>query len=859
MKKIINRLEEKKSFCFLILSVIILIAFYKVLNYPFNANREIGWIIQLTGRDFSFISLMKSHGFISYINYLLFGINPSGWYLTGIIIHILATYLIFIFASAVLESRKTGFVVSLLFSISTAWHDAVTIGSAYSMYPAQLFLFLGFLFFYRKFRLYKNIYFYVISLLIYFVIIPVRDSGIFFILIFFIYDVSYHLQKELFTLIKNLIVQRSKRTHFRKNIILLSGKVLQWILPWIPFVLITVFFIFLRQWYGGSPYDFNDHRARLTLKLLSEKDYFTYFRYGILGFFYYLPTHIIPYPLLNVLRDVLMTFSQNSFFTAYLVPFLGFIYYLILVLITLKSRKKNYFHHLLFGLSFLTISTLFYSFAITLTESDFSQSFGYDEHRWRYVPFFGSVFFLTVFFSHVLGKRYLGKKYVSVFLIFYLVFNTVLLWQIEDQKFNDVLIQEKLFNSTIKRIFPSYASENIIYFFPVSYQLRDYLEEWHNLWKDFYPNLLNPPENWAYEEFSKVLAKIKKSEIKLTDIYFIDFDTEKGVIDYTKKVRELIPKQHTLNVESISKNYIFQTNGILPVEFPYTATITLKVNLGQAKGKGIEAKKFDALLKYMKSHKIVHDAIQVDVCNTSGKRVMYDPNHLIDGNLGTRSVWHADCGPDWFIIDLGSVYPVSGFILGGLTDDTLNPSNYYYEISRDGRKWEKVFRVENNKKWEMMDRWPMVYNARFIRVTVLTTQRGGFVQLNEAEPVLETASDVFSIWKTRSKLMDDFYHVIENANGEQILAIQQVEDSYIMLRFFWQTNLTGVPEETTSFYFPVKLDDQYHTYTLPIYESEAFSWHGHFLKRKIEHIGIDINKFPGDINIESIQLKPLYE
>lgn len=861
MEKIIKFFNERIGARWIFIAVIIFIGFYKTLDFPFHANRDIGYFFQMTGGIFDILSLIKGHAFILFLNYKLFGVNPGGWYFTGILMHIFATWMVYIFVSSLLRNRNIGFATALWFGVSTAWHDAITIGTINSTYPAQIFLFLASLYLLKKGRESKSLKSYLLSYIVFSAMIMIRDSGILFFPILILFDFIFYFDH------KYLFEKEKTKYGLKVNVKKSLKKLLLFLLPLVLFIISTLFFIFLRELDGGSPNDFIDHRAKLVLKLIADKEYFLYIKYGILGFFYYLPTHIIPYPILNFARGIITEIINVDLLKTYFFPGLGFIFYLSAIILTLKKRKDAIFKYLVFSLVFLTISTIFYSFAISLTEADYIQDYPFDEHRWRYSAFFGTSLFIIVYFSNLLRQRFDKKKALRISFVIIslnLILNIFLLWKIQDQEYNNTFKSQKLFQTTMIKLFPSYEKNNVLYFFPISNQFRDYLEEWHNLKNDYYPKLGNLRQDWSYEEMEKVLNNLSKGEMNLNNAYFVDFNPEKGVIDYTQKVRKEILNQKGINVLqkplNVSESSIdFNISGISPVEFPYTASVTLKATLGDsAKGKGIDKEKFNTLVLYAKTHTQLLENMSVDVCNTSGKRIIYNPTHLIDGNLGTRSVWFADCGPDIFVIDLGKSYLLSGFLLGGLINDTLAPSKYSYEVSEDGKNWKTVMLKEENLDWQMMDKWSDYYNSRYIRVTVFSTQRGGFVQLDEAEPITAEEAQVFQYWSKRDELMKDLYNLFSNINTDQLNYIKSSGFNRAFARFSWETNLTGVPENTTSFYFPFTVDGQYHTYEIPIYESEAYSWSGQFLKRYIEKIGLDFGNFPGDISISDLRLIPKY-
>ena len=131
-----------------------------------------------------------------------------------------------------------------------------------------------------------------------------------------------------------------------------------------------------------------DH-LRAASFLLSEGKYFDYLKYGIISFGFYLPPHIIPYPFVNILRNIVTRFLSTQAIKLYFFSVLGYSYYLLLIILTFRSRGKAIFRILLFALFIISVPTLFYSFAFTPYEPFFWRDYGYDENRWRYVSFFG--------------------------------------------------------------------------------------------------------------------------------------------------------------------------------------------------------------------------------------------------------------------------------------------------------------------------------------------------------------------------------------------------------------------------------------------------------------------------------------
>lgn len=846
---------------FTILTLLAFLGFYKIFTFTFHHNREIVSILPVLAQP-TIIKLMKSHVFIHFFNYHVFGLNVWGWYLTGLILHLLATFMIVVFVNTITKKRTLGFLAGLWFVVSTAWHDTVTFGTQESLVAGQLFLFLTGIFFYSLFRQGKKKWLsYPLSLIFFLMFTPLRESGLLFYPLLFVYDLIFYFpwQKIL------------KGPINRKNILL----IVKFLLPLIPFFLISLSYIVIRNSYGGSPDDASDGRIKFKIFLLLEGKYLEYIKYGIISFGFYLPPHIIPYQFVNILRNLVVRYLPLEAIKLYFFSTLGYIYYFLLVVLTIRSRGKAFFKTLLFALSIITIPTLFYSFAFTPYEPFFLRDYGYDENRWRYVAFFGTSLFLIVYFSEFFKKR-VDKKLlptlVSAIFIGNLLLNIGLMWSIEDKMYNESFKPQKLFYSTFLKTFPTFENNYAIYAYPKSDFLGDYMWEWFGLKKFYYPNLTSLRPDWGYGEINRVLKVVQKDSSSLKDFFFIDFQPDKGVINYTTQAREMIRHQESvvLGVNKVlpSENKLsLSVDKISPVEFPYNLEITLRANFNWDKFRGRESSlsqpELSALIKYYKSHTFFLNSVKVlDICSGAQEApssVAFIADHLTDGNFGPRSMTYADCFQGKITLDLGEEHELSGVIMGGIENDPHLPFHYIYEVSRDGNNWEKVMEVEENRRWELMDKWSKPYKARYLRVKTISTQTGIWLMLDEIEPVLAEAVDIFNYWSSRQKLTNDLHNLFSKLNLDQALYSYNLGVNRGFARFYWKTNLSSPPEAEISFYFPYLIDGKSHTYTLPVYESEFYSGQGQFLKRYLQELDFDFSSFLGEITIDKVKLLPKIE
>lgn len=851
VQSVFKKIIQSYLLQFTIIAVLVLIAFYKVFNFSFHANREIGWLMGITGQNFTLVNLIRSHGFISAFNFMVFGMNPKGWYLTAVILHILATSMLIVFTANLTKSRIIGFVTGLWFSVSLAWHDTITFGSQEGVYSAQFLIFFIAIFFYKKFREKKQKLSYLLAFLFLAITLPLRELGLIFFPILFLFDIIFFFRHD-------------RRESFVAN----AKKLLRFVLPQIPFIIFALIYFILSKTYLEPPHYFADERVKLQRALLTQGHYIKYLFISAASFGTYLPPHVIPYPLLNFFRELTFMLFLYKVIKLSFFSILGYLLYIGFLLLAFKQKNTKYFKFFLFAIAIISVPTFFYSTAVSMDENMFLRDYSYDENRWRYFAFYGTSLFI-VLYLYVLYEKYskvkkrLKAKLFAIIILANLLINTIFLWNEENKMYNEMFHAQKLFYSTMQREFPSYPKYNILYAFPISYALGDYLHEWFSMRNVLYPNSGDLPKNWTYGEMEKLLMDLKEGKIQLENVYFIDFNPIDGVINKTEQMRAAIRNQRAIPlVMATVLNEGFGSWKVpeksAHIEIPYDIKVTLRADRTFRKypTKQVFTKdKIDALTAYTRSHMIFLNNISVTACGTRGNMLLYDKSHLNDGIFADRSTWFADCIPGVVTLDLGNTYNIAGVVMGGFYNDPQVPRAYFYEISTDNKVWKKVHEVKENTRWEMIDKWPRTYDARYVRIYITDTQKGSFAVLDEIEPVLTQASSVFSLWSERSKLAQDMYRLLSHVDESTMQTlVEQGVPGFGKLR--WITNGVNYPDQQISYYFPFAIDGQYHTYTLPIYDSEHYSRHGQFLRRYINEITLDFSSFPGTVTVDSIVLRP---
>ena len=115
------------------------------LNYWFFMGYEAFWLPGSKSDIFEFIPLYRSHAFIYFLNHRLFGWNASGWYFTGILIHIISTIVVIYSINKILSLfikkynlEICALFIGSIFGVSPFFHDVITWGSFNSYYGVIL-------------------------------------------------------------------------------------------------------------------------------------------------------------------------------------------------------------------------------------------------------------------------------------------------------------------------------------------------------------------------------------------------------------------------------------------------------------------------------------------------------------------------------------------------------------------------------------------------------------------------------------------------------------------------------------------------------------------------------------------------
>lgn len=836
-----------------------LFAFYQIFNFWFFHGWETSWLGPDPDKS-SFTELMRSHGFISYLNYMLFGWNPRGWFVTALLLHLFATFAAVYFVGTILKNRVIGFLTGLVFVATTAHHDVVTWGSFESLYAAQTLGFYLTLIFFYAYRKTGKMLLYGASLLTFFLSAILRESGLILIPILFVFD-SLLLNSKLFA--------DGFRGRFDKK------KIRSFLAAQLLFWLVGGVYILLRISYGGSPNDFIDERVQFRILLFNEYRFLEYFGYGILAFGQYIPPYFIPYPLLNFLKGKVYAQLPLEFIHYYFFVVMGWAFYIGIVAAWILQRKSKFFLFLSFFLTMFTIITAFYSLAWTVKLSFLPIPYSWSENRWRYFAFTALAPFLIISlfnFSNFLRLRFrtkhLNTGIITGVIFFYVSVNFVFLHYIQQNMYIQNHHPSKQFYSTFVKVFPNLTEDMRFYQYRGSPGLNDFFAELSVIKQEFYPNVKKLPSDWVRVDMYYPLLQLSEGRIQTDKFRFVDFSVNEGVRDRSEEVY----RYHAAQKEERYDALEFQREGSwytvelavsAPVELRkyYTLRYTAAPAYKKSGSSVISDDHLSAIAAYSRDIAALKNA-RVKVCKTMGpeKEPFYDfrGSNIVDGNLSKRSYWWADCRPAWVEVDLGEEREIHGFAWSSINAKDAAPRNYYYEVSNDGKKWETVSEVRANQSSSRIDLLNGPIKAQYIRFTIVETEYRAMAIVNEFVPIFSEFSPVASSYQSLEEVYNDIYSYVDSVSTSQIEQLNSAEASVIWAKVVWQTKPeNSIPEEERTYYIPLFADGSPHEYTFEIPESEYYSVQGQFLDRYITAMTFQFH-YNTEVSLQDLTVTPMF-
>ncbi len=829
-------MSEKKKHILIIISLGIL-AWAPTLNFWFFKAYEASW---LTGvAPYTIINLLKAHAFLYFIDWKIFGWNPWGWYLTGLIIYLIASVLFYNLLSVITKKNDFSLIASLIFLLSTSYNDVLTWGSFNAYYPLLLICMLLCLTFFAKFKTEENKKYYALSVLFAFLGFYVRETGIVIIPLITLFDFFFSKEK---VLSRKYLIEFAKRQ--------------------LPFYLTTLLFFFIRTIYGGTGGDTADSNVKLQMRFVEDHLYFEYAKASLLTIGKLVPPQIIPYELLNWIREFGSKFINYELMNKYFFPLTGFGLLGIFSLFYLKIKNnKNYSHLFGFFFAWLLLFSLFVSLAVPYTPEVLARVYEYNTMRYRFFAFVGT----SVLISCLLFVLVRKVKILYGIIFIWLAINLLWIWKIEREVYKDFYKPAKEFYIAFNTYFPTLSTKTVFYLFPHAPALSDYLYEWNTIKDQKYSNLNNQPFR-VESQIIAVLNKVKSKKINLEDVIFLDYSKEDGLINNTQKVKKelLDQKEYPINLKQEGSNIFLSHEFTGPfTDIPYNSVISYSSGVRDfSKGSKADSEKFKALVDYSLQRNEYLKTAKVKTAYTMSQREgepFYHvlPRNLVDGNIGNRSLWIADTFEPWVEIDLGKEKEISAVAWGSIENTTRIPATYKILISKDGKTWEKVTDIKNSVVANKIDKFIKPVNARYVRMEIDTTSGGDFVSLDEFEVIDSSADKILNLYSDRNNLFYDAVNIFNFSSGENdILYLQDKGLNLFWGELVWETSKTTSSENNQRKYFPVILDFSNHVIEVEIPEGEINSGTGNFLNKYINKVSIKFINGPFNLIINSMSLAP---
>ena len=828
-------------------------AWYKTLNFWFLKAYEANWLAGTS--PYTLPDLIRGHAIVYYLDWKIFGWNPWGWYLTSLFLHITASLLLYTLISKLTKNNLLAFLTGLFFVASTAYNDVLTWGSFNSYYPLLLTLILLTFLAFAKFKeSSKNIYL-ILTYILLFIAFLIRETALAVVPLLTIFDLYF-----------------VSRTNGKKSL-------KQFLIRQAGFYLLIILFLKTRTSYGGVSGDTADSNVKMQIKFVKEGLYLEYARRSLLTFGKLIPSHFIPYPILNKMRQAYAlnhpkNVDQINF---YYFPIIGWIFFSIVSVVVLLLRKvRIYGKLLLFFFLWFTMFTAFVALALPYIDEVLIRDFEFNTMRYHYFAFVGtSVIFAvltTLCYENLLAAiRKPARRFILItFVILFVNFNLNHIWEIENTVYTTTYEPEKRFNIQFREHFPTLPKHAAFYYYPNAVNLNNLLLEWYFTKETAYPNLAGEPFR-IESRLAAMLNKIRNKEIKLSEVYFLDYDLQTGLIDRTKDVTKIILKQkdYPLTIDPTNRDNLYHSkpfNGPT-VEFPYNLKLRLRVspNYNVFSHQQSNPQLYWALVDYIIGRKKYLDTAVVTTSKTMSQSegvpfLHLVPSHVHDDNIGNRSYWIADAIPAWISADLGSEKEVYAVSWGSQAGSIRIPSTYSFMTSSDGKTWRQEKVIRGNSRYNAVDKFDKPIKTRYIKMSINTTVSGDFALIDEFEVIDSSGKDILSFYDDRDKLLSDSRNVFSFAtSSEDIEAARQRGLDFFWGKLSWGTgqnkdesNMDG--DQSTYFTYNLTNFDQTVLVTIP--EAEIYAGVGQFLNKRITSSLLDFQASPYKIDVISETLIP---
>lgn len=175
--------------------------------------------------------------FTYWFDYKMWGMNPSGFRTTNLLLHLATTYIMFLLLCQFLKNRATVFITVLFFAVHPVNTETVSVIVSRNNILATFFSLMSF-FFYIRNQESKKIYYFILSVLMFLLGVFSKEFGVMLIPVMFLYNRFFRI--------------RNRREFIRESA------------EYIPFLIILMIYIYFRHQVTGDFLTPFSNRAILT-------------------------------------------------------------------------------------------------------------------------------------------------------------------------------------------------------------------------------------------------------------------------------------------------------------------------------------------------------------------------------------------------------------------------------------------------------------------------------------------------------------------------------------------------------------------------------------------------------------------
>lgn len=254
-------------------------------------------------------------------------------------------------------------------------------------------------------------------------------------------------------------------------------------------------------------------------------------------------------------------------------------------------------------------------------------------------------------------------------------------------------------------------------------------------------------------EFSELISKLDKQEINLDKLYSFYFDSSRGLIDTTDRLRRLLMTPAdvvTIPIKQLSPNQIeLSPVKVLPLT-PTLLSIRAQVlpdpgGSSFTSGYQFDNTTRDRLISYLLAKRDYYSQAKA---TSLSEWKFQEIDYLADNNPQTswrgHRIWWHDKKHEQITINLGSVRSISKLVWVNWTH-TLTPTAYTIATSLDGLNWREVKRVSGGGEktdGEQVEESFATSPAAFVRMDITATLSNDAPAISELEVIDAIYQDI---------------------------------------------------------------------------------------------------------------------